>query len=916
VWESQGNIDLSDRMTGQTIGHYRILEQLGAGGMGIVYKALDTHLDRFVAIKVLPPEKVANAERKRRFVQEAKAASALNHPNIITIHDIASENGVDFIAMEYMPGRTLDELISRKGLRLNEALKYAIQIADALAKAHAAGIIHRDLKPGNIMVDDHGLVKLLDFGLAKLTEAMSPAEADPTRTLRPATEVGTILGTFAYAAPEQVEGKPVDTRSDIFSFGAVLYEMITGRRAFAAETTTATLVSVLHDQPPPIADIVQGVPRDLVRIIARCLRKDAARRYQVIDDAKLALEEVEEEPDQASDLPQPASPRLRSWAAAALGVMIGILLSLAGGFFLKNRPVPTTGPILTRLTSDSGLTTDPALSPDGKLLAYASDRLGNGGLDLWVRQISGGAPVQITHDNLNNREPSFSPDGSMIVFSSERAKGGIFVVPVLGGEPRQIAGQGRRPRFSPDGEQVVYWSGNDIEVGPRDSQRILVVPAGGGSPRLLSSGFLSARSPVWSPDGKRVLFLGTQGGNPPAYEEYFDWWVVSATGGLPVPLKLNQALARQRMSYPDPGVWTPDQKVVFTATLGDVRNVWRMPISSDGNRLTGSPERLTVGGGAETSLSWVGSRLVFAAENSAIDLWSLPADTNRGLVRGEMKRLTRDAGANFYPMASSDGSRMVFRSDRRGAIELWFKDFRTRREIPVFGSVDGHIPFLSPDGATAMYTNYEAKNISTYLIGISSDGSLGVPRKVCTDCNNPWTCSSNARMLLFSTDNSQQIYALDIETGQKRKVLESATSLIARPRFSPDDKWIAFVLRRGSAFRIYIAPHDGTLKREDQWVAITDESFVDHLPHWSPDGRLLYFYSDRDGNICLWAQRLDPGSKYPVGQPIAVQHFHTARQALKNVPLIMRGMSLTHDQIILNAGEGTGNIWMAEYGMR
>src|SRR5713101_4554967 len=241
-------------MTGQTIGHYRILEQLGAGGMGIVYKALDTHLDRFVAIKVLPPEKVANAERKRRFVQEAKAASALNHPNIITIYDIASDNGIDFIAMEYVPGRTLDELIGRKGLRLNEALKYAVQIADALSKAHAAGIIHRDLKPSNIMVDDHGLVKLLDFGLAKLTEATVQAEADPTRTLRPATEAGTILGTFAYSAPEQLEGKPVDTRSDIFSFGAVLYEIITGRRAFEAGTTTATLVSVVHDQPPPIAD--------------------------------------------------------------------------------------------------------------------------------------------------------------------------------------------------------------------------------------------------------------------------------------------------------------------------------------------------------------------------------------------------------------------------------------------------------------------------------------------------------------------------------------------------------------------------------------------------------------------------------------------------------------------------------------
>jgi Tol biopolymer transport system component len=341
-----------------------------------------------------------------------------------------------------------------------------------------------------------------------------------------------------------------------------------------------------------------------------------------------------------------------------------------------------------------------------------------------------------------------------------------------------------------------------------------------------------------------------------------------------------------------------------------------MPIASDGNRLTGSPERLTVGGGMETSLSWAGTRLVFAAENIAIDLWSLPADTNRGLVRGEMKRLTRDAGSNFYPMASSDGSRMVFLSDRRGATDVWFKDFRTGREKLVFGSV-GHVPFLSSDGATAMYASYEGKNISTYLIGISSDGSLGVPRKVCTDCNNPWTCSSNARTLLFSTDNPQaEMYTLDVETGQKRKVLESAAPMIARPRFSPDDKWIAFVLRRGSVFRIFVAPYDGALKREDQWVAITDGSFGDHLPHWSPDGRLLYFYSDRDGNTCLWAQPLDPGSKHPVGQPIAVQHFHVARQALKNVPLIGRGMSLTHDRIILNTGEGTGNIWMAEYSMR
>jgi Tol biopolymer transport system component len=378
-------------------------------------------------------------------------------------------------------------------------------------------------------------------------------------------------------------------------------------------------------------------------------------------------------------------------------------------------------------------------------------------------------------------------------------------------------------------------------------------------------------------------------------------------------------------------VWTPDQKIIFTLNLGDVRNAWRVAIDRTGNRLTGPAERLTVGSVGETSLSWAGSRLAFAAESSAIDLWGIPADTNHGLVRGEMQRVTRDAGSNFYPTASSDGSRMVFRSDRRGSSEVWFKDFRTGREIPIFGSVDGHIPSLSADGATVMYTSFESKepasartiwkdtskySITTYLIGISSDGSLGIPRKVCTDCE-PFDCSSNARTLLFSNDFPQRaIYSLDFETGQKRKVLEAAAPMITRARFSPDDRWIAFLLRRGSGLRIFVAPYDGTVKREDQWVAITDGRYADHLPYWSPDGGLLYFYSDRDGSICLWAQRLEPETKHPVGQPMVVQHFHTDKPALKNVPLIQRGMSLTRDRIILAAGEATGNIWMAEYDSR
>jgi eukaryotic-like serine/threonine-protein kinase len=279
--------------TGSKLAHYEITEKIGEGGMGVVYKAKDSHLDRFVAIKVLPPERVADPERKRRFVQEAKAASVLNHPNIITVHDIDERDGVDFIVMEYVRGKTLDEMIPSKGLKLGDALKYGVQIADALAKAHSAGIIHRDVKPYNVMVGEDGRVKLLDFGLAKLTEAAPLGEDEATRTL-PTTDKGTIVGTVAYMSPEQAEGKRLDARSDIFSFGSVLYEMVTGRRAFQKESKTSTLAAIIHKEPEPLEAVI---PHDLERIIKRCLHKDPARRFQHLDDAKVALEELKEESD-------------------------------------------------------------------------------------------------------------------------------------------------------------------------------------------------------------------------------------------------------------------------------------------------------------------------------------------------------------------------------------------------------------------------------------------------------------------------------------------------------------------------------------------------------------------------------------------------------------------------------------------
>jgi eukaryotic-like serine/threonine-protein kinase len=286
-------------MIGERLLHYQITEKLGEGGMGVVYKARDTHLGRFVAIKLLPFDRVADPARKARFVQEAKAASALNHPNIVHVYDVDCQNGIDFIVMEYIAGKTLEQLISRKGMRLNEALRLAVQVADALACAHSVGIVHRDLKPANILVDGQGQAKVLDFGLAKLSERTS-FEDESTASIGVRTEKGAIVGTAPYMSPEQAQARKVDARSDIFSFGAVLYEMITGARAFQGDSILSTLAAVLTKEPKPPGKVVEGLPRELERVIMRCLPKDPEKRHQHMMDVKVLLTNQEKNPSPAT----------------------------------------------------------------------------------------------------------------------------------------------------------------------------------------------------------------------------------------------------------------------------------------------------------------------------------------------------------------------------------------------------------------------------------------------------------------------------------------------------------------------------------------------------------------------------------------------------------------------------------------
>ena len=333
-------------MIGQTLDHYRIQSKLGEGGMGVVYKARDTHLGRTVAIKVLPPEKVADLGRKHRFAHEARAASALNHSNIVTTYDIRSQGGTDFIVMEYIEGQTLQKLIPPKGIRSVHALKYATQIADALAQAHSAGIIHRDLKPSNIMVTDEGRVKVLDFGVAKLLEPVDSSRDDTTQTARTLTETGAVLGTAAYMSPEQAEGRNIDARSDIFSFGSVLYEMLCGEPPFQGDSTIAVLSAVVRDEARPISLIARDVPPELEKLVERCLRKDPQRRFQHMADVRVLLEELKQDQnhrktDGAIRADTPDRLRTRTLAGSVALVVAAAAMTAIGFRFVPFRTAAT-----------------------------------------------------------------------------------------------------------------------------------------------------------------------------------------------------------------------------------------------------------------------------------------------------------------------------------------------------------------------------------------------------------------------------------------------------------------------------------------------------------------------------------------------------------------------------------------------
>ena len=592
-------------------------------------------------------------------------------------------------------------------------------------------------------------------------------------------------------------------------------------------------------------------------------------------------------------------------------MLAAVMLLVAGALLFLWRPRnPVYGGeslLLTRLTSDAGLTYQPAISPDGNLLAYASDRAGNGNLDIWVQQIPRGEPVRITQGAGNSFEPSFSPDGRSIVFATDRDGGGIFIVSALGGQPRKLAGRGWRPRFSPDSAWVAYWSGSRADR----SGQLYVAPTAGGQSRKvnLPAELHGGRSPIWTPDGKHLLFVTCFSSNP-------DWYVVPAGGGRPAKTGVAEIFRRHGLSTgdailptPEPEIWLAGgRSVVFSARSGDSTDLWKISISPGDWHVAGPPERLTIASGLYRHASAsAGGRIVFASLTRRTGIWQLPIDANRAKVTGALQRLTNGTGDDFSPSVSADGKRMVFESSRTGKRVLWAKDLTTGKEWPLtdVASME-NLPIISNDGSEVVYLLTDGFSAAMHVIPFEG----GPPRNVCNDCWQPFQWTSDRSSVVFGADNPPHIGLLNVATGQKTDLARHPAYRIWSAYLDATESWAILAMQRDRdrPIRWFLAPvRQAAAAPESAWIPLPSGDNT----RWSPDGNLLYFVSDQDGSTCLYTQRLDPVSKRPEGPACPLQHFHMPSRTLLEDPA-WRGVSIARDKMLLALRELTGNIWMAE----
>ena len=868
-------------LAGTQFGDCEILAPLGAGAMGEVYRARDNSLGREVALKLLPEQLASDPDRLRRFEQEARAAAALNHPNIVAVYRFGTQNGnTPYLVTELLQGQTLRERLKQGPIPVRKTVDYAVQIARGLAAAHDRGIVHRDLKPENIFLTRDGLVKILDFGLAKL-KAPEGSEMQSTIASPGSTEPGMVLGTVGYMSPEQVRGLLADHRSDIFSLGTILYEMLSGNRAFQGATSADTMSAILREEPAELSNAVRNLPPALARIVHRCLEKDPAERFQSARDLAFNLELLtrdDEGSGSAVALPAKKFSRRRFPVLVVATVLAAAGLGFLAARWLRPPPRASAPVVLRRLTDFVGVEEFPTLSPDGKSVAFTADV---GGMrHVWVRLLAGGMPLQITHDDNDHQSPRWSPDSaSLIYYSPSREPNGlgtIWEVSALGGTARPIATSLGGGDISHDGTHIAYFRAQqgqiELAVADRDGTNSKTLA------RLPLGGYSSLR---WSPDDR---MLGFQHGQVFSYDIYY----VPVAGGAPISVTQD--------SSPLGGfAWLPDSSgVIYSSSRGETvlylptMNLWSVRIGGKDLRQLTFGETSYVSPDLDSSGNLVASR-----SRTQFDIWKYPVDgkpqdnTRRGV------QITHQTGVVQTPSVGPHDRELVYLSDSGGHGNLWIATLESGATRQITFEQDPRlalgVPVWSPDGA---YIAYVTRSRTTWNVDqwlIKSDGTNA--HKV-SDVGGWATWSPDGRWLYFAEpgrdgsyrilkrapDSDQnvvvrndgqrpavgldgslyfahelanvngssdiEILRANPENGPAQRMAHIPGSrvppwLMMQPVLSPDGKWLALPLTDGGSTNIWALPTVG-----GEMHRITDfgheATLIARRVSWSSDGHSIY----------------------------------------------------------------------------
>ncbi|MDQ3801328.1 MAG: protein kinase [Acidobacteriota bacterium] len=892
-------IQFDTHLLNQTIGTYKIEKMLGAGGMGEVYLAYDAKLRRNVALKILPSEYSSSDERVRRFEMEARAVSALNHPNIVTIYDVGSLDGVNFIATECVEGKTLRDVIGGGHLKLKEILAIVIQACDALAAAHSAGIVHRDIKPENIMVRPDGYVKILDFGLAKLSEIDLQTLRDFTQTAK-----GVIIGTPAYMSPEQVSDENVDHRTDLWSIGVVLYELLTGVNPFKKENRQATFQAILSIEPPLASSLNPEVSAELDRILMKALEKDADLSYQTASDLRADLKRVKREIDSspswsltrsaASGTRRHADAQTRrSYPAYILGgLVLAAIVGLGVWFFVKNYAKSQSKEASEWANARHAQITDspwvegyPSLSPDGKNIIFASDVSGD--RNIYLQRVGGKNPVNLTPDSKeSDTMPAFSADGKYIAFRSERNPSGIYVMEETGENARRISDVGFHPSWSPDAKKIVVSDKaaaiHTVHTVPNSA--LWVIDAGSGDKRQIETGG-DAIMPNWSPNGHRIAFWFVADG------KLGEIATVPADGGEPVVVASSDAASDWNP------VWSPDGKYLYFASdrSGNM-SFWRVAIDEETGAAQGAPESVPTPSKycRHITFSRDGRTLGYVRYESQSNLQSIAFDPKTLKTTGEASWITRGDkeignpdlspdgetfvarqptrtqedlvifdknGGNWrslmsdkfrerIPRWSPDGSQIAFFSDRSGKYQIWTinPDGSNLRQITFTEKTGASAPVYSPDGARMAFTEIEGNAQSSLILDLTKAWNEQPPQPLPPVAGNKsfsvrdWSADGKKLLLVyFEADGDERgIGVFNLETGVHEKMTESGTS----PFWLNDNRHFIYTDRNA----IFLCD---TLTRK---VTELYKPFAYELQqaNISPDNKMIFFrYLQVDANVWL-----------------------------------------------------------------